>query len=449
MPTPGSEEPHHALTLAGALGDAAVVLDAAGRVVAWNEAAAEHSGIAPSAAGRPVAEVLAAPRVAAATRLALTGGGTVLAWPGWQPIGDDDVARQQARIVEHLAPGIAHDLINQVGGIQGFLQVLEAGDPRDRELLEATAARAMDTVRSFQELVRARRSEPAAFPPAGLVAEALALAAYPLAELTVTVDVPDQLPDVMGVRGDLRQALLAVLVSALDALGWPAAHGSVRVSARPSDGQVEIAIEDDGPSVAAAGDGLFETSTEAVGGREPIDLAVARHLARLDGGELRYEPRPGASRFVLAIPAARSGGEASAADPGAARGAPAVARDVVLVCDDEDAVRSLVQRVLQRAGLRVAGAATAEAGLEVIATGGVTLVLADHHLGPATGLELYERAVAIDPALRGRCILMSGDAGDAALVAFARAHDLHVVEKPFTDLGGLATLVREVAAQRG
>jgi CheY-like chemotaxis protein len=61
-----------------------------------------------------------------------------------------------------------------------------------------------------------------------------------------------------------------------------------------------------------------------------------------------------------------------------------------------------------------------------------------------TGLDLYRRAVELRPALAGRFVLVSGDAGDAELVEFAAAQGLRVVEKPF-DVNVLAALVREAA----
>ncbi len=259
MPTPGSEERPEAHELTTALGDAAIALDAAGRVAGWNDAAARRSGIPAGAAGRAVAEVIPAPHLAEATRLELADGTSILVWPARRPLGDDDVAIEKARILERLAPGVAHDLINQVGGIQGFLQVLDGADAHDRAMLDETATRAMDTVVALQGLVRSRLAGRASMPVAGLVADAIALCAHPFAEVAVSVDVPDDLPDVDGEPVHLRQALLAVLVSAMDALGWPAAHGSLRVIARATDRGVEIAIEDDGPAIPGdAADGLFE-----------------------------------------------------------------------------------------------------------------------------------------------------------------------------------------------
>jgi CheY-like chemotaxis protein len=71
-------------------------------------------------------------------------------------------------------------------------------------------------------------------------------------------------------------------------------------------------------------------------------------------------------------------------------------------------------------------------------------MVADHHLGAMSGLELYRRAVDLQPGLRDRFVLVSGDAGDGELVAFVREHGLRVVEKPF-DVNDLARLIRAAA----
>jgi len=456
LPTPGSEERLAAATLATAFGDAVVVLDDTGRVVAWNDAAERIDGMAIAGSpGRPLAEVVPAGWLVAAVRVELADGGTVLAWPAAHAIGEDDVAREKARILEHLAPGVAHDLINQVGGIQGFLQVIDQSDERDREMLAETAGRAMDTVKAFQGLVRTRLAGTTSMPPADLVAEAVALSAEPLHAVELRVDVPDDLPHVECEPAHVRQALLAVLVSSMDALGWPAAHGSIRLSARASGPRVEIVIDDDGPGLGGDADLPFSTAA-ALGGRDVLDLAVARHLLRLDGGDAAYAPRPGGgNRIVLAIPTAGGhgagdAGDGMADDLTAVPSGPAAAgldgTKAILVCDDEDSVRSLIVRVLARAGLATAEAASAEAALAVLGQRPVAVVLADHHLGAMTGLDLYERAVDLRPELRGRFILMSGDAGDAELVESARELGLRVIAKPFADLGGLPGLVRDVAA---
>ena len=116
----------------------------------------------------------------------------------------------------------------------------------------------------------------------------------------------------------------------------------------------------------------------------------------------------------------------------------------MLVCDDEASIRALIRRVLERAGMRTLEASSAEQALSVLGERTVSAVLADQRMAEMTGTELYERAVRIRPDLAARFMLMSGDAGDAELTAFARSAGLRILPKPF-DLHGLPAAVRSVA----
>ena len=457
---PGSRDAE-ASALVLAIADPAVVVDAGGHVIAWNDAA-EREGLAgPDGLGREPGGRLDAADRALATPLALADGGRLLAWAHEADVSPEAIAGEKARILEHLAPGVAHDLINQVGGIQSFLSVIGSGDERDRQLLDETAAKAVATVRSFQDLVRTRRTGATDVAAVTLIDEALAMAAHPLAEVAVTSDVAVDLPALRVEPSDVRQALFALLVNAMDALGWPAARGALRVVARRSDTGVVIAVEDDAATIPPAlRDRLFDLRPPSACGRAPLDLAVARHLARTAGGDLRAESGDGrGNRFVLELPSEDAAARRTAHGAGVSTGAdgpdpaafataarsPSSGAAAILVCDDDDAIRTLIVRVLKRDGVDAVGAADGDAALGVLAERPVTLVVADHHLGSMSGLDLYTRAVELHPKLRGRFVLVSGDAGDASLVTFAREHGLPVVEKPF-DVNDLARLVRALAA---
>jgi signal transduction histidine kinase/CheY-like chemotaxis protein len=439
------------------LEDPAVIVDATGAVMDWNDAAAAAGLVPGEGTGRATADAVGPGRTSGAVRLDLADGSMLLVWPATATVGDDDIARQRVRILEHLAPGVAHDLINQVGGIQSFLQVADGFDRGDRRLLDETAARAIETVKAFQDLVRSRRTGAVDVSPSRLVGDALALAAHPLQEVAVTVDVPDDLAPVHGEPGDLRQALLAVIVNTLDALGWPVAHGELRVSARPVGDGVALIVEDDAPTIPTATlPRLFDPRPPAASGRAPLDLAVGRHLLRVAGGDLRAEPAgvPG-NRFVLALPVPEAVSEPddveglteSRAAEGAKRtNGPTAAAGTVIVWDDDESIRALIVRVLGRTDVEAVPAGSRDAALRLIETRPVNLVVAGHHPGSMAAIDLYRRAVDLRPELLGRFVLLSDEARDPDLLALAGSQGLAVIEKPF-DVDHLALVIREVLSR--
>ena len=115
----------------------------------------------------------------------------------------------------------------------------------------------------------------------------------------------------------------------------------------------------------------------------------------------------------------------------------------VLVCDDEDAIRTLLARILERDGLRVVDAADGLAALAIVEATEVHAVLTDHQMAGMSGIELYTAAVAARPALAGRFILMSGEPGADDLVRFADETGVTILAKPF-DVQVVAATVREL-----
>ena len=122
---------------------------------------------------------------------------------------------------------------------------------------------------------------------------------------------------------------------------------------------------------------------------------------------------------------------------------PTASKPGILVVDDEDAVRQLLQISLQLHGFRVWTAADGVAAQQIFQTerAGIAAVLLDVRMpgldGPATLRALEE----IDPEVR--VAFMSGNLGnytEADLLALgARA----VIAKPF-DLGRLAGVLRDL-----
>jgi signal transduction histidine kinase len=448
--------------IAGAFVDPAVMVDAGGRLLAANAAAAERLGLGAETVGRTLADAGLASHVADALRLPLAdpAGAAVLVWRAAGALGADIVALQVARVLSRLAPGIAHDHRNQVMGFKSFGGLLRTDDAAMAEygealigMFEVNADRAGRLVDAFTSLARERAPAPRAIAISAAVERALHLVEFQLLDVNLTVGLPIDLPEVRADSARLHRALAAILVNALDGLGSPKATGALRISGDPSSADasvLEIVVADDGPTVPEADrEHLFDVEPPSgVSTRAGLDLAVARRLVEADGGTLRYEPPAdgGAgrgNRLIVRLPLAvplepvRQATRATAATTDA--------RPVtVLVCDDDDAVRGLIGRVLERTGMRVLGAASGSEALAVLDRETIDVVMSDHGMHGMDGVELHAAASGRYPAVASRFILMSGDAGRAELDAFANATGLCVLAKPF-ELASLPALVRRVA----
>lgn len=103
-------------------------------------------------------------------------------------------------------------------------------------------------------------------------------------------------------------ALLQVLVNLLNN-AYDAVRGSaspwVRLSADARDGWITFSVTDSGPGVPEAIESrIFQPffTTKAVGAGTGLGLSISRGLVESHGGQLRYAPHEGHTRFLVELP---------------------------------------------------------------------------------------------------------------------------------------------------
>ena len=154
--------------------------------------------------------------------------------------------------------------------------------------------------------------------------------------------------------GKLKQMLLNLVANAIK---FTPSGGRVTVSARSTDGWLEIAVTDTGIGIAPADlERIFEAFQQAAGGSSHqrgtgLGLTLTRRFAALHGGDVSVESQPGrGSTFTIRLPAASAGKEPQ---PESRFGGP-----LVLVAEDNPAAAQLLTHQLERGGFRVERART-------------------------------------------------------------------------------------------
>jgi two-component system, NtrC family, sensor histidine kinase HydH len=126
-------------------------------------------------------------------------------------------------------------------------------------------------------------------------------------EIIISTQVDDSLPPVMADPVRLTQALLNLLINAIQAVER---KGRVEASARVADGWVSVAVSDNGPGIpperlASIFDPYFTTKTEGSG----LGLWIAQQIATAHGGSLAAQNGPsGGAVLTMRLPLRREGG---------------------------------------------------------------------------------------------------------------------------------------------
>jgi CheY-like chemotaxis protein len=182
---------------------------------------------------------------------------------------------------------------------------------------------------------------------------------------------------------------------------------------------------------------IFEPyfTTKPIGRGTGIGLANVFATVRESGGDISVMTKLGlGTTFRLSFPAAGARAEAGS-HAGALPPPPAGGRGTILVLDDEPAVRTLLENVLEARGYTTIVAANGTDGLRIgtARIGEIDLLLTDYRMPGMNGHDLAAALTALRPDLK--VISMSGYRDNAILPPGA-----HGLEKPFT-LSDLYALV--------
>jgi signal transduction histidine kinase len=121
--------------------------------------------------------------------------------------------------------------------------------------------------------------------------------------VTVTLDVPADLPLVRVFGGELNQVWSNLIENALDAV---AERGKVTVSARAEKDTVVVRVIDDGCGIAGdAKHRIFDPffTTKPVGQGTGLGLDIARRIVRRHDGQIEFDSEPGHTEFRVILPA--------------------------------------------------------------------------------------------------------------------------------------------------
>lgn len=281
---------------------------------------------------------------------------------------------QKMEAVGRLAGGMAHDFNNLLTAIMGFGELLLEGmkgdDPArdDAEEIVRSASRGRDLTNQLLSFSRRRSTDPAILDLNEAIASSRRLLERLIdAEVELETHLSGAAGRVRVDRTELEQIVVNLALNARDAL--TDGTGTVRIETGPVDlsrtvdaepeaippGRWEtLAVIDDGAGMdAAVRLRIFEPffTTKPPGQGTGLGLATVYGIVKRVGGFVRVDSRPGeGTSFRIYLPPADGAASTQESGPGATA---AGGSETVLLVEDQDQIRSLLARQLERSGFDV------------------------------------------------------------------------------------------------
>ena len=220
--------------------------------------------------------------------------------------------------IGEMAAGVAHELNQPLTAIANYAQACcrllarPGADPVDLQQalteITAQAARAADIIRRLRVLASSQQSERAPADINALVREMIDLVESDarLHGVHVSLELAEDLPPVLVDAGQIQHVILNFVRNSLEALASQSGGGRLAIRTfRPSAVDVEVAVIDNGPGLAAEAmsrlfDPFFSTKESGTG----MGLAISNTIARTHGGSVGYRPnQPSGACFYILLPA--------------------------------------------------------------------------------------------------------------------------------------------------
>ncbi len=371
---------------------------------------------------------------------------------------------QKMEAVGRLAGGVAHDFNNLLTAILGsadlVLETLQGGASEREEIQEIrkAALRAADLTRQLLAFSRQQVIAPTVLNPNAVVADMDKLLRRLLGEdVELRTVLASELGTVKADPNQLEQIVLNLAVNARDAMP---SGGKLTVetqnveldqeyvrghlSAQPGP-YVMLAVSDTGVGMDAATQArIFEPffTTKAKGKGTGLGLATVYGIVKQSGGWIWVYSEPGqGTTFKVYLPRVTEG--VAAAAPSAPAPASVRGTETVLVVEDDESIRKLVQKVLKAHGYTVLVAASGGDAEQVAGQheGPIHLLMTDVILPGLNGREVARRLTAARAGIR--VLYLSGYTDDAIVHHGVLEPGVAFLQKPFAP-AALSRKVREV-----
>ena len=359
---------------------------------------------------------------------------------------------QRMESIGTLAGGIAHDLNNVLAPILLSLGMLkrQSKTPAEQKLigtLENSAQRGANMVRQVLTFARGVEGEQVVVDLGEIIHDLEDLIRDTFdRSIRFQVDVADDIPPVLGDPTQIHQVVLNLCVNARDAMPDGGELGlsvksvylespfaSMELVAEPGM-YVVLHVTDTGEGIPPEiRDRIFDPffTTKELGKGTGLGLPTVQAVVKSHGGFINVYSEPGrGTEFRIYLPALE--GEVDGKPATMLTQPTSSAGELILVIDDEPAIRMVTQETLESFGYRVLTADGGAAAISIYAKrkGEISIVLTDMMMPEMDGIAIVQALRVLNPDVE---VIAASGLADADTVAKAASVGIsHFLQKPYT-----------------
>ncbi len=352
-----------------------------------------------------------------------------------------NLARRMASIGE-LAAGVAHEINSPLTGIIGFSQLLMSRDipanmKQELIVINNEAQRLAKIVLNLLAFANHGRPGREYVDINHIMSRVLELHAHEMTvhNIKVTSRFAPDLPRTMADAGQLQQVFLNIITNAEKEMIKAHNKGKLSVRTERIGDSIRCSFTDDGPGISKENlNRIFEpffTTREKDNGTG-LGLSICHSIIAQHQGRIYAKSEPGrGATFVVELPIVADTRQAEESEvieeePWQCQGAK------ILVIDDEPSTLEFLKRLLPEEGYHVETVDRAHKALERLSSEKYDLILLDVKMPGMSGIKLYHRIQAMDPAQAQRIMFITGDVMETTTRDFFAQTGVAHIAKPFT-----------------
>lgn len=364
-------------------------------------------------------------------------------------MSDHNNHREKLESLGVLSGAIAHDLNNLLTGVLGHISILRLSLPKNGDHAESLVAiedgarRAARMTEQILEFARGETREQTSIDIAETLRRSIELLKPTLSSSLELVVQSEPHAWVHGDEGQLGQLIMNLTVNARDAVSK---DGRIEVSLKRLIVDTEYCLTCAGLhpgeyicfSVLDSGPGISEdvihkifepffTTKKGLG--TGLGLSTVQRIVQAHSGVVRINPEtPQGAHFEVYLPCAQS--VAESVEKKSLNRVPE-GTEKILVVDDEEAVRTVIQRCLEHLGYEVVIAGSGAEALETYrnSRGEFSLVILDMMMPSMAGDDVFRQLQSIDSEVP--VLIASGYSSNQRAQAVLDGGGLGFLQKPF------------------